>query len=91
MDRCIRWAAIAGSLTIAVTAWAQSQGTGGTVLPGEIGIVIELVKAGGLPFVLAYLAFQAGRNANGFALTVRLHPDDLAAFRDAACRGHDAE
>ena len=43
---------------------------------------MDLVRGGGLPLVLAYLAWWArGALGAGVPLVVQLHPDDRALFR----------
>jgi hypothetical protein len=76
---CLRWAFIGATLGLAWTSWAQ--GTDGATLATEAGamddgtIWIEVLKGGGLPAILAFLGFMAGRGG-GVPIVVQLHPDD---------------
>ena len=67
--RCIRHALTGGLLGVAYTAWAQEPNAAVTA---DQGMLVELVRVGGLPGVIAWVAWNASRAWVGWVPTVRV-------------------
>ncbi len=65
--RCIRHALTGAALGLAVNAWAQVPVSG-----VEQDFLVELVRAAGLPGVIAWIAWTASRAWVGWVPTVRV-------------------
>ena len=65
--RCIRHALAGAALGLAVNAWAQVPVSG-----VEQNFLVELVRAAGLPGVIAWIAWTASRAWVGWVPTVRV-------------------
>lgn len=81
---CVTFAAVGATLGLAAVAWAQEPNPAAQAAldPASLALV-ELLKGGGLPAVLAAIAWWLGRTAHqGLMLTVRLHDDDRRLLED---------
>lgn len=78
--RCLVWAALGGLLGVAMTAHGQEVPVApGSVSGGGVDDFLRLVNGGGLPAVLAMLAWAAGR-IGGVPVMIHVHPDTLRAL-----------
>ncbi len=78
---CLSWSIVAALLGFAAVAYGQDPGAS---VAGDpiMDTLVELVRGGGLPAVLAWLAWWArGALGAGVPLVVQLHPDSLAELR----------
>jgi hypothetical protein len=83
---CLRWSIAAALVGVAAAAYSQ---TAADVSVAPVGsgdpladLLVRVVSGGGLPAVLALLAWWArGPLAHGLPVTVQLHPDDRAELR----------
>ena len=66
--RCVRHALAGGLLGLAYTAWAHAP----RVPTTDQGMFVELVRVGGLPGVIAWVAWTASRAWAGWVPTVRI-------------------
>lgn len=81
--RCLSWSGVAAVLGFAIVAHGQdpAQAAASAGDPA-VSTLIDLVSGGGLPAVLALLAWWArGALGAGVPLVVQLHPDDRALLR----------
>lgn len=65
--RCIRHALAGGAVGLAAQAWAQDPTSA-----ADQGMLVELLRVGGLPGVIAWVAWTASRAWVGWVPTVRV-------------------
>lgn len=79
--KCTAWAVAGAVLGVAVVAWGQdtAPSTGAAAADPTIPVLIELIKGGGLPTVLALLGWLASKG--GIPVVIRLSDEDRRAIR----------
>lgn len=79
--RCAVWAVAGAILGFALVVWGQEPGsnTGAGAVDPSIPVLIELIKGGGLPTVLALLGWLASKG--GIPVVIRLSDEDRRAIR----------
>lgn len=79
---CLSWSLVAALLGVAVVAYGQDPAATASAGDPIVDTLVELVRGGGLPAVLAWLAWWArGALGAGVPLVVQLHADDRALIR----------
>ena len=66
-DRCLGHAVVGAALGFSFSAWAQEPLVG-----VDQGMLVELVRVGGFPGVIAWVAWTASRAFAGWVPTVRV-------------------
>jgi hypothetical protein len=81
--RCLGWALLGGILGVAMNAWGQDTIVGDATvaaLDPTTSLIVEMVRSGGLPGVLALIAWLAARAGPP---TIRvIHVQDEASLAD---------
>lgn len=81
---CTRYAAMGLGLGLAATAWAQDPVSAGvTPVDPSMALLLDLIRGGGLPAVLAVVGWWVGRGG-GVKVTVELSEVDRRLLRRVA-------
>jgi len=70
--QCVKWAAVGAVLGWAIQAHGQAMDPVAAISDPTSTMLVGLVENGGLPMVLAYIAWTMSRSLTGWVPTIRV-------------------